>query len=201
MSDPTDTPSPDPAGGGAAPPDRPPSRPPGRGRRWLLIGSLTLNAFVLAWLIAGALHWTGMMGPRHWGMGHHASHWYESRGEHRYDDRARGFQAPRGMMRALLNGPPDDPALAALYQAHGAPLQAAFLEARAARDSLGDIVRRAERDGRLDRAALDGALSRMRGATQGVQEHLHAALLDAADSLPPEAFARLLDGRPNAWRN
>lgn len=196
MSDPTETPSPasDPGGG-------PPGRQSGRGRRWLMIGSLTLNAFILAWLIAGALHWTGVIGPRHWGMGHHAGHWYESRWEHRHDDRARGFQAPRGMMRALLNGPPDDPALAALHRTHGARLQAAFLEARAARDRLGEIVRRAERDGRLDRAALDDALARMRVATQGVQEHLHAALLDAAETLPPEAFARLLDGRPGAWRN
>lgn len=192
MSDPNDL-------NGGTPAGARPRR--GGGPRWLLVLSLALNLFVLAWIGAAALHWTGVLGPGAWGghhggFGRHAAHWYEMRD----GAEPRGLGGAVGPLGLFLNDrPPEDPALAALYARHAPPMREAFLAAREARVQVRRLLQEGAAGGRVDAVALAAALSDVRRATETVQSHMHGALLDAAETLDPKSFAALLE-RSRTWR-
>jgi uncharacterized membrane protein len=156
------------------------ARDSGRGRRWLLIGSLALNLFVVAWLLAAALHWSGVLGPGHWGMGRHAGGWADGGPAPHWqagpDPGARGFVRPRGFFHDFLEDRGDQEdrerggPMRAIFAEHGPGLRAAFQESRDARRRLHDLMERAEESGRLDKPALADALAAVRRSTQAVQE-------------------------------
>ena len=197
MSDPKDLDGETPRGAQ----DQPRPHRSGGGPRWLLVLSLALNLFVLAWVGAAALHWTGVLGANGWGghhggFGRHAAHWYEMR-EGR---EMRGPGAAIGPLGLFLDDrPPDDPALAALYARHAPAMREAFLAARDARARVRALLRESVDGGRVDAAALEDALGDVRRATETVQSHMHAALMDAAESLDPASFAALIE-RSRGWR-
>jgi uncharacterized membrane protein len=152
-----------------------------------LIGSLSLNAFVAAWLLAGALHWSGMIGDHHsWRHGHDMR-WAAEQGD------GRGFMRPRGMMHDLMRDEAADGQFGGLMDQHRAGLRAAFVDARSARRALHDLMDRAEETGQIDKPALADALTRVRQSTQSVQAQMHAALLDAAETLSVEEFEELIE--------
>ena len=195
MSDPNDAPPGDRRRNGG---DR---RRPGASR-WLLLLSLALNLFILAWLGMGALHHSGVFDGRS-GAGWHGH------GPERMMGRSPsawhgpgGFERPHGALRGFLFERPDDPSMAALYDRHGADLRAAFAEAWSARRTLHTMMERAEESGRVDSAALTDALAAVRAATARVQATLHRALVDAAETLPPERFEDLVEHRGlRPWRH
>ncbi len=146
---------------------------PNRLRRWIFIISLTLNVFVLALVMGSAVkHWHGHGGPRG------------------------GFGGPGGGpmagMHRLINGRFDGhPELNALRTRHMDALSTAMQEARASREA----ARLLFRDPNRDPAALEAALADIRRATGAFEQSMHETILDAASSLPPEDFERLMRGR------
>lgn len=160
--------------GGANPSGKSPKR-----RRWLLIGSLTLNLFFIAWMVtAGLMHWHG---HRHW-RDADGGHWGRSGG-------------PFSGMRHLLHADLDDrPEMAALRTRHADQLTTALERAKAARAAARDIMRDRDRDPK----ALDAAFADVRESTRAFQEAMHATIVDAAGTLPPDEFRSLM--RPKRWK-
>lgn len=156
------------------------SPPPrkGRGRHWLLIGSIALNLFFIAW--------AGAVTVRHW-IGHQHGYW---RGDDMGWHERRG--GPMVGMRRLLDGDFEDhPELSALRERHADLLRAALEDTRMAHKAARDVLRDPDRDP----ATLEAALLEVRRATRFSQQAIHETILDAAQSLSPDDFKTLMRKR------
>lgn len=151
---------------------------PPRRRRWLLIGSLALNLFLIAFLVVGAVRhkwhrddaWP-FKGMLHYMQDHRYGDWYL----HRLDD-------------------PDQTVMRQLKDEYGQSLSQAWRDRRAAREALRDLIRAGERDP----DSLKAALTEIRSAREAGSEALDALILELAAELSDEAY-RDLAGRPRHW--
>lgn len=156
------------------PPDlqSPAPRPPGSRRRWWLAVSLTLNLFLLAVVIGGALRpigpWGGV-GP--WG------------GPDGGPDRSWGSE-----MRSLRHMPTEHrEVMRAIFTAHREALRAEGRALHAARRA----VHTALAADPFEPAVLEAAFADLRDATDSGQIALHGVLVELAGQLPAEARAGL----------
>lgn len=144
--------------------------------RWLLIGSLALNLFLIGFLAVGALR-------HHWHDGPH----------HKPFREMMHFMRDRGPEQRFLRhlGDADAAIMMALKERHGPALSDAWQESRNARDAVRDLMRAGERDP----AVLQAAMERARDSRNAAFLILEGLMLDIAAQLSDEGY-RSLAGEP-----
>ncbi|WP_420417455.1 periplasmic heavy metal sensor [Pacificispira sp.] len=140
--------------------------------RWLLIGSLALNLFLIGFFGVGAL--------RH--------HWHDGPPHKPFKEMIH-FMRDRGPEDRFLHhlSAADADIMRALKQRHGAALKDSWQESREARNALRDLMRAGERDPAILRAAMD----RARETRQASFLTFEALMLDVAAQLSDEGYRAL----------
>lgn len=148
--------------------------------RWILIGSLALNLFLIGFFAVGAVR-------HHWDDDHH----------HRPFREMMHFMRDRGPEERFLHHLSDADAeiMLALKERHGAALSDSWQESRNAREALRDLMRAGERDPVILRAAMERARQTRQTAFLALEE----LMLDIAAELSDDGY-RSLAGRPRDRR-
>ena len=157
-------------------------QPPRKKRRWLLLASLALNLFLIAFLVVGTFrhHSHGDRLPRPIiGLAKFVQ----------ADERAEWF------LRFMPDE--DEPALRALRMNHGDPLRIAAQENRAARSAVLALIS----DGERDPAVLGPAFNRLTEARTALQAAHSALLLQASQTLSDEGYEHLAGWRKHKYRD
>lgn len=147
------------------------------GRRWLLIGSLGLNLFLIGFMAIGVAR-------HHWGDDYQPRPFREM--IHFMRDSDRGEHFLRHMPDA------DRAAIESMKQRHGAEFTAVWAENRAAREALRALMR----DGERDPTRLQPAFDRLATTRQHYGQALQDIVIDAAQNLSDEGYRIIAgDGR------
>jgi uncharacterized membrane protein len=150
-------------------------------RRWLLIGSLALNLFLIGFLAIGFFR-------------HHDDH---DRPPRPFSEMMRFMQADapdeEGLSSHFLKHMPDQDrdALIALREKHGPALSRAKAETWATRAHLRDLMQNGVRDSEQ----LTAALQQARDAQTRYFDETNALLLDIAGNLSDEGYKMLAEKR------